>query len=174
MQDLPEIWEQLVEAGFESGHAYGKALRTVKSCVGTTWCRYGVQDSVGFADPRRESLQGHSRAAQDQDGRLGLRARMRRGPVQGLRPRSPPRTATTSMSAATAAPSRATPSCWRPISTRRPPSRYIDRFLAYYISTADKLTRTSVWLEKLEGGIDHVRDVDRRTTSWAWRRIGGT
>ncbi len=49
VQDLPEIWEQLIDAGFESGHAYGKALRTVKSCVGTTWCRYGVQDSVGFA-----------------------------------------------------------------------------------------------------------------------------
>src|SRR5262249_18849367 len=49
VQDLPDIWGELVEAGFESGHAYGKALRTVKSCVGTTWCRYGVQDSVGFA-----------------------------------------------------------------------------------------------------------------------------
>ena len=49
VQDLPDIWEELVDAGFESGHAYGKALRTVKSCVGTTWCRYGVQDSVGFA-----------------------------------------------------------------------------------------------------------------------------
>jgi len=49
VQNLPDIWEKLVDAGFESGHAYGKALRTVKSCVGTTWCRYGVQDSVGFA-----------------------------------------------------------------------------------------------------------------------------
>ena len=49
MHQLPDIWEELVNAGFESGHAYGKALRTVKSCVGTTWCRYGVQDSVGFA-----------------------------------------------------------------------------------------------------------------------------
>ena len=49
VQDLPDIWEELVDAGFESGHAYAKALRTVKSCVGTTWCRYGVQDSVGFA-----------------------------------------------------------------------------------------------------------------------------
>ena len=49
VQDLPDIWERLVENGFESGHAYGKALRTVKSCVGSTWCRYGVRDSVGFA-----------------------------------------------------------------------------------------------------------------------------
>jgi nitrite reductase (NADH) large subunit len=49
VQQLPDIWEEVIEAGLESGHAYGKALRTVKSCVGTTWCRYGVQDSVGFA-----------------------------------------------------------------------------------------------------------------------------
>ena len=49
VQDLPDIWERLVENGFESGHAYGKSLRTVKSCVGSTWCRYGVRDSVGFA-----------------------------------------------------------------------------------------------------------------------------
>src|SRR5213075_1298810 len=49
VEQLPDIWEELVNAGFESGHAYGKALRTVKSCVGSTWCRYGVRDSVGFA-----------------------------------------------------------------------------------------------------------------------------
>ena len=49
VEQLPAIWRELVAAGFESGHAYGKALRTVKSCVGSTWCRYGVQDSVGFA-----------------------------------------------------------------------------------------------------------------------------
>jgi nitrite reductase (NAD(P)H) len=49
--DLPDIWETLVNAGFESGHAYGKSLRTVKSCVGTTWCRYGIGDSVGSESP---------------------------------------------------------------------------------------------------------------------------
>ena len=49
LEQLPEIWKRLVDAGFESGHAYGKSLRTVKSCVGSTWCRYGVQDSVGMA-----------------------------------------------------------------------------------------------------------------------------
>ncbi|HEU0128432.1 MAG TPA: nitrite reductase large subunit NirB, partial [Pseudonocardiaceae bacterium] len=49
VEQLPAIWRRLVDAGFESGHAYGKALRTVKSCVGTDWCRYGVQDSVGMA-----------------------------------------------------------------------------------------------------------------------------
>ena len=48
-QDLPYIWEELIEGGFESGHAYGKSLRTVKSCVGSSWCRFGVGDSVGLA-----------------------------------------------------------------------------------------------------------------------------
>lgn len=57
-QDLPEIWEELGHAGFESGHAYGKALRTVKSCVGTTWCRYGVGDSVGLAVQLEERYKG--------------------------------------------------------------------------------------------------------------------
>ena len=49
VDQLPSIWSELIDAGFESGHAYGKSLRTVKSCVGSTWCRYGVQDSVGTA-----------------------------------------------------------------------------------------------------------------------------
>ena len=49
LDQLPLIWQRLVEAGFESGHAYGKALRTVKSCVGQTWCRFGVQDSTSLA-----------------------------------------------------------------------------------------------------------------------------
>ncbi len=48
-QELPYIWEELIAGGFESGQAYGKSLRTVKSCVGSTWCRYGLGDSVGFA-----------------------------------------------------------------------------------------------------------------------------
>ena len=47
--DLPDIWEELIAAGFESGQAYGKSLRTVKSCVGSTWCRFGLHDSVSFA-----------------------------------------------------------------------------------------------------------------------------
>lgn len=48
-QDLLDIWRTLVDAGMESGHAYAKSLRTVKSCVGTTWCRFGIGDSVGMA-----------------------------------------------------------------------------------------------------------------------------
>ena len=58
VHQLPDIWKELVEAGFESGHAYGKSLRTVKSCVGSTWCRFGVQDSVGFAIRVEERYRG--------------------------------------------------------------------------------------------------------------------
>ncbi len=60
-QDLLAIWTELVEGGMESGHAYAKSLRTVKSCVGTTWCRFGVGDSVGMAvrlEERYKSIRG--------------------------------------------------------------------------------------------------------------------
>ena len=85
VEQLPAIWRRLVDAGFESGHAYGKALRTVKSCVGSTWCRYGVQDSVSLADRTRDALPRDPRPAQDQGRGFRLRPRMRRGPEQGHR-----------------------------------------------------------------------------------------
>ncbi len=47
-EDLPSVWADLNAAGLVSGHAYGKALRTVKTCVGTDWCRFGTQDSTGL------------------------------------------------------------------------------------------------------------------------------
>ena len=83
VHQLPSIWAELIAAGFESGHAYGKALRTIKSCVGTTWCRYGVQDSVGFAVRIEQRYPGHPRPAQGQGRRLWLRPRVRRGPLEG-------------------------------------------------------------------------------------------
>ena len=70
MHDLPEIWRRVIDAGMESGQAYGKSLRTVKSCVGSTWCRYGVQDSVGMAILLEERYRGLRSPAQDQDGRV--------------------------------------------------------------------------------------------------------
>ncbi|WP_373652292.1 nitrite reductase large subunit NirB [Schlesneria sp. DSM 10557] len=158
VQDLPDIWEKLVDAGFESGHAYGKSLRTVKSCVGTTWCRYGLQDSVGFAievenrykgirSPHKikMAVSGCTReCAEAQSKDVGLIA------VEGgynlyvcgnggTKPRHAELLAA-GIDEETAI-------------------RYIDRFLMYYIATADKLTRTSVWCDKLEGGIDHIRAV---------------
>jgi nitrite reductase (NADH) large subunit len=47
-EDLPAVWADLNAAGMVSGHAYGKALRTVKTCVGSEWCRFGTQDSTGL------------------------------------------------------------------------------------------------------------------------------
>ncbi len=158
VQDLPQIWEQLVDAGFESGHAYGKALRTVKSCVGTSWCRYGVQDSVGFAiriENRYRGIRSPHKikmavsgcvreCAEAQSKDVGLIATESGYNLYvcgngGSKPRHAELLAR-DLDEETAI-------------------KYVDRFLMYYISTADKLTRTSVWREKLEGGIDHIRDV---------------
>jgi len=155
---LPEIWEKLIAAGFESGHAYGKALRTVKSCVGTTWCRFGVQDSVSFAIRVEERYRGirapHKiksavsacvrECAEAQSKDFGMVATENGYALYvcgngGAKPRH----------ADLLASDLDEETC----------IRYIDRFLMYYIMTADKLTRTSVWLEKLEGGIDHLREV---------------
>lgn len=157
-QDLPAIWGQLVEAGFESGHAYGKALRTVKSCVGTTWCRYGVQDSVGFAvrvenrykgvrapHKIKGAVSGCIRECAEAQGKdFGLVATERGYNLYvcgngGARPRHADLLAT-DLDEATAL-------------------TYIDRFLMYYIMTADRLTRTAVWIDKLEGGIEHLKEV---------------
>ena len=158
VQDLPAIWERLVEAGFESGHAYGKALRTVKSCVGTTWCRYGVQDSVGFAvrvENRYKGIRAPHKVkmavsgcvrecAEAQCKDVGLVATENGYNLYvcgngGAKPRHAD-LLVADIDEETAV-------------------KYIDRFFMYYISTADKLTRTSVWCEKLEGGIDHIREV---------------
>jgi len=158
VHQLPSIWEELVNAGFESGHAYGKALRTVKSCVGSTWCRYGVQDSVGFAirvENRYKGLRSPHKlksavsgcireCAEAQSKDFGLIATENGYNLYvcgngGSKPRHADLLAG-DLSEETAI-------------------QYIDRFLMYYVQTADRLTRTSVWLEKMEGGIEHLRDV---------------
>ncbi len=156
--DLPSIWEELVAAGFESGHAYGKALRTVKSCVGSTWCRYGVQDSVGFSIRVEERYRGlrspHKlksavsgcvrECAEAQSKDFGIIATDKGWNLYvcgngGARPRH----------ADLLASDIDEETC----------IKYIDRFLMFYVATADKLTRTSVWIEKLDGGLDHLKDV---------------
>ena len=158
LQNLPDIWEKLVDAGFESGHAYGKALRTVKSCVGTTWCRYGVQDSVGFAvrvenrykgirapHKIKSAVSGCVRECAEAQGKdFGLVATERGynlyvGGNGGAKPRHADLLAA-DLDEETAI-------------------RYIDRFLMYYIMTADKLTRTAVWLDKMAGGVEHLREI---------------
>jgi len=158
LEQLPQIWRLLVDAGFETGHAYGKSLRTVKSCVGSTWCRYGVQDSVGQAiaiENRYKGLRAPHKikmavsgctreCAEAQSKDIGIIATERGWNLYvcgngGMRPRHADLFAT-DLDTDTLI-------------------RYIDRILMFYIKTADRLTRTSVWLEKLDGGLAYLKDV---------------
>ncbi len=158
LEQLPLIWRELVEAGFESGHAYGKALRTVKSCVGSTWCRFGVQDSVlmainienryrGLRAPHKlkMAVSGCTRECAEAQGKdVGIIATEKGWNLYvcgngGMKPRHADLLATDL--------------------DDRTLVRFIDRFLMFYIRTADRLERTSVWLEKLEGGIDYLKQV---------------
>jgi nitrite reductase (NADH) large subunit len=158
VHQLPLIWRELIDAGFESGHAYGKAVRTVKSCVGSTWCRYGVQDSVGYAidlENRYKGLRAPHKlkfavsgctreCAEAQSKDVGIIATERGWNLYvcgngGMKPRHADLLAADLDSATLI--------------------RYVDRFLMFYIRTADRLQRTSVWLENLEGGLDYLKQV---------------
>lgn len=158
VEQLPLIWKDLVAAGFESGHAYGKALRTVKSCVGSTWCRYGVQDSVtmaidienryrGLRAPHKlkMAVSGCTRECAEAQGKdVGIIATEKGWNLYvcgngGMKPRHADLLA-------------------KDLSEKEL-IQFIDRFLMFYIRTADRLQRTSTWLDNLEGGIDYVRKV---------------
>ena len=158
LDQLPAIWRELTDAGFESGHAYGKAVRTVKSCVGDTWCRYGVQDSVtlaidlelryrGLRAPHKVKLGVSGCARECAEARskdVGVIATEKGwnlyvGGNGGFSPRHAQLLAA-DLDTATLV-------------------RYVDRFLMYYVRTADRLQRTAGWIEALDGGLDHVRSV---------------
>ena len=158
VEQLPAIWRRLVDAGFESGHAYGKALRTVKSCVGSTWCRYGVQDSVGLAIELELRYRGCARRTRSSRRSPAAPASAPRRAAR-TSASSPPSRAGTSTSAATAAFTPRHADLLADDLDRRTLVRYIDRFLMFYIRTADRLQRTAAWIEAIEGGLDHLRDV---------------
>ncbi|MGH3207941.1 MAG: nitrite reductase large subunit NirB [Trebonia sp.] len=158
LEELPLIWQRLTDAGFESGHAYGKALRTVKSCVGSTWCRYGVQDSVGLAielelryrglrSPHKlkGGVSGCAReCAEARSKDFGIIAteagwNLYAGGNGGFRPRH----AELLVSDV----------------SRDELIAILDRFLMLYIRTADRLQRTAAWIEAMDGGLAHLRDV---------------
>jgi nitrite reductase (NADH) large subunit len=158
VEQLPAIWRRLVDAGFESGHAYGKALRTVKSCVGTTWCRYGQQDSVGLAvalELRYRGLRAPHKIKAGVSGcaRECAEARSKDfgviatetgwnlyvGGNGGFTPRHAELLASDVDTDTLIA--------------------LIDRFLMFYIRTADRLQRTAAWIEAMDGGLDHLRAV---------------
>lgn len=158
VSDLPAIWEELIDAGFESGHAYGKALRTVKSCVGSTWCRFGLHDSVSFAIRIEERYRGlrapHKiksavsgcirECAEAQSKDFGIIATEKGWNLYvcgngGSKPQH----------ALLLATDLDDETC----------IKYIDRFLMFYIKTADPLARTATWLNKMEGGINYLKNV---------------
>ncbi|MET3981027.1 nitrite reductase (NADH) large subunit [Mucilaginibacter sp. UYP25] len=158
VNDLPDIWEELINAGFESGHAYGKALRTVKSCVGSTWCRFGLHDSVSFAIEIEDRYKGvrspHKlkggvsgcvrECAEAQAKDFGIIATEKGWNLYvcgngGAKPQHALLLATDIDSA----------TC----------IKYLDRFLMFYIKTADPLTRTATWLNKMDGGIAYLKNV---------------
>jgi len=158
VDQLPLIWRQLVDVGMESGHAYGKALRTVKSCVGKTWCRFGVQDSTtlaidlelryrGLRAPHKikGAVSGCTReCAEAQSKDFGVIATEKGWNVfvcgnGGMKPQHGVLLAAD-------------------VDTETV-FRYLDRFLMFYVRTADRLERTAVWLNKLDGGIDYLRSV---------------
>ena len=158
VSDLPDIWEELIAAGFESGHAYGKALRTVKSCVGSTWCRFGLHDSVSFAIEVEERYRGirapHKikggvsgcirECAEAQSKDFGIIATEKGWNLYvcgngGSKPQHAQLLAV-DIDKATCV-------------------KYLDRFLMFYIRTADPLTRTATWLNKMEGGMSYLKNV---------------
>ncbi|MEY8709193.1 nitrite reductase large subunit NirB [Mangrovibacter phragmitis] len=158
LAQLPLIWQELIDAGFETGHAYGKSLRTVKSCVGENWCRYGVQDSTSMAiklEQRYKGLRSPHKikmavsgctreCAEAQSKDIGVIATDKGWNLYvcgngGMKPRHADLFATDLDSETLI--------------------RYIDRVLMFYIRTAGRLTRTSVWLDNLEGGLDYLRQV---------------
>ncbi len=158
LEQLPAIWERLVAAGFESGHAYGKSLRTVKSCVGSTWCRYGVQDAVGMAVELEEryrglrsphkiklGVSGCARECAEARGKdVGVIAtengwNVYVGGNGGFEPRHAQLFAEDLSDADLI--------------------RVIDRYLMFYIRTADRLQRTAPWQQDFEGGLDRLKEI---------------
>jgi nitrite reductase (NADH) large subunit len=158
LEQLPHIWRDLIAAGFESGHAYGKALRTVKSCVGSTWCRFGVQDSVSFAirlenrykglrapHKLKSAVSGCARECAEAQGKdFGVIATEKGYNLYlcgngGMKPQHA-QLFGTDLDEDTLI-------------------RYLDRFLMFYVRTADRLQRTAAWLNNLEGGIEYLRQV---------------
>ncbi|WP_406840153.1 nitrite reductase large subunit NirB [Streptomyces sp. AHU1] len=157
-EQLPDIWRRLVAAGFESGHAYGKSLRTVKSCIGSRFCRFGQGDSVqlaidielryrGLRSPHKlkGGVSGCLRECAEARGKdFGVIAtangwNLYVGGNGGTRPRH------AELLAADL--------------DREALLKLIDRFLMYYVRTAERLERTSAWLERLDGGVEHLKEV---------------
>ena len=158
LEQLPDIWKELVDAGFESGQAYGKSLRTVKSCVGSTWCRFGVQDSVAMAialELRYRGLRSPHKLKMGVSGCARECAEARGKDVGVI-------ATADGWNLYVGGNGGATPAHAQLLAKDLDDEtllKYIDRYLMYYIRTADRLQRTARWQEELDGGIKHVEEV---------------
>lgn len=158
LHELPLIWEELIAEGFETGQAYGKSLRTVKSCVGSTWCRYGMDESVSFAIEIENRYKGIRSPHKFKGGVSGCirECAEARGKDFGFI------AVEGGWNIYICGNGGATPKHAVLLAEKvdkKTAIKYVDRFLMYYIQTAQPLMRTAAWLEKLEGGIDYVKDV---------------
>ncbi|WP_121257151.1 nitrite reductase large subunit NirB [Nocardioides ferulae] len=158
VEQLPAIWRRLVDAGFESGHAYGKSLRTVKSCVGSTWCRYGVQDSVQLAIDLELRYRGLRSPHKLKGGVSGCARECAEARAKDFGVIATEK----GWNLYVAGNGGANPAHARLLAGDLDTEtlvRYLDRFLMYYIRTADRLQRTAAWVDSLDGGLDRVREV---------------
>jgi len=158
LNDLPAIWKKLIDAGFESGHAYGKSLRTVKSCVGSTWCRYGMDESVSFAIALEERYKGIRSPHKLKGGVSGCirECAEARGKDFGVI------AVEGGWNLYVCGNGGATPKHAQLLAEQidnETVIKYLDRFLMYYIRTAAPLMRTAAWLEKLEGGMEQLKKI---------------
>jgi nitrite reductase (NADH) large subunit len=158
IDQLPAIWQRLVDAGFESGQAYGKSLRAVKSCIGSAWCRFGVRDSVGMGillENRYRGLRtphkfkvgvsGCARECAEARGKdVGVIAtaggwNVYVGGNGGANPRHADLLAEDLSDDALVA--------------------VMDRFLAFYVRHGDRLQRTAPFVADFPGGIEELRAI---------------
>lgn len=158
VDQLPGIWRRLVDAGFESGHAYGKALRTVKSCVGSTWCRYGVQDSVALAIELELRYRGLRSPHKIKSGVSGCARECAEARSKDFGVIATEHGWNLYVGGNGGATPRHAELLVSDVDTETL-IRTIDRFLMFYVRTADRLQRTAPWIEEMDGGLDHLRAV---------------
>lgn len=157
-QDLPSIWEKLVAAGFQTGQAYGKSLRTVKSCVGSTWCRYGVGDSVGFAVELEERYKGIRAPHKFKSGVSGCVRECAEAQSKDFGVIATPKGWNVYIGGNGGAKPRHGDLLAENV-TKATAVKLIDRFLILYTRSADKLTRTARWIESYPGGLKELKEI---------------
>ena len=158
LNQLPLIWKELIDHGFESGHAYGKSLRTVKTCVGSTWCRYGMDESVSFGIELENRYRGIRAPHKIKGGVSGCirECAEARGKDFGLI------AVEGGWNLYVGGNGGATPRHAELLAEQidnETVIKYLDRYLMFYMQTAKPLQRTAAWQERLEGGMDYIKEV---------------